>query len=322
MARLIGQSLSERLAQAVLIENRPGAGGKYRDRDGRACAGPTATRCSRVTDRTRSTPRSTTSSISISCATSRRSASISRVPNVMVGESIGSGQDPPEFIAYAKANPGKINYGSAGTGSASHLAGELFKMMAGVDIVHVPYRGAAPALTDLRRRPSAGRLFADARARSNTSGPVIGDALAVTTATRSEALAGPADRGRRSAGLRGEHLVRARRTQECTGRDRRRAQQGDQCEPRRSQDEGPGSPTWAVSWLSQVRRQTSASSSPAKLKNGARWSSSPGRSRTDPPARAVLFASLPRSKAPRAPRGACKMRARRALGGRHETSPP
>ena len=55
----------------------------------------------------------------------------------------------PEFIAYAKANPGKINMASAGNGTAPHVAGELFKMMAGVDMVHVPYRGAAPALTDL-----------------------------------------------------------------------------------------------------------------------------------------------------------------------------
>src|SRR5215831_16388015 len=55
----------------------------------------------------------------------------------------------PEFIAYAKASPGKINYASAGTGTSSHLTGELFKMMAGVEMVHVPYRGSTPALTDL-----------------------------------------------------------------------------------------------------------------------------------------------------------------------------
>ena len=55
----------------------------------------------------------------------------------------------PEFIAYAKANPGKVNMGSAGNGSVTHLAGELFKMMAGVNLVHVPYRGNGPALTDM-----------------------------------------------------------------------------------------------------------------------------------------------------------------------------
>ena len=65
------------------------------------------------------------------------------------GEPIISGQDVPELIAYAKANPGKINMASAGNGSVAHVTGELFKMMAGVNMQHVPYRGAAPALTDL-----------------------------------------------------------------------------------------------------------------------------------------------------------------------------
>ena len=60
-----------------------------------------------------------------------------------------SGHDDPEFIAYAKANPGKINYGSAGPGTPQNIACELFKMMAGVNLVHVPYRGGAPAVTDL-----------------------------------------------------------------------------------------------------------------------------------------------------------------------------
>ena len=55
----------------------------------------------------------------------------------------------PDFVAYAKANPGKLNMASGGNGTASHVAGELFKMMTGVDLVHVPYRGAAPAITDL-----------------------------------------------------------------------------------------------------------------------------------------------------------------------------
>ena len=64
----------------------------------------------------------------------------------------------PEFIAYAKANPGKLNMASSGIGSAPHVAGELFKMMAGVDMVHVPYRGGAPALTDLHRRTGAGHV--------------------------------------------------------------------------------------------------------------------------------------------------------------------
>ena len=76
-------------------------------------------------------------------------AGIVRVPNVMVVHPSVPVATIPEFIAYAKANPGKINMASSGVGSSPHLAGELFRMMAGVDIQHVPYRGAAPAMTDL-----------------------------------------------------------------------------------------------------------------------------------------------------------------------------
>jgi tripartite-type tricarboxylate transporter receptor subunit TctC len=76
-------------------------------------------------------------------------AGIVRVPNAMVVHPSVPVTTVPEFIAYAKSNPGKINMASSGVGSSPHLAGELFKMMAGVDVQHVPYRGAAPALTDL-----------------------------------------------------------------------------------------------------------------------------------------------------------------------------
>ena len=76
-------------------------------------------------------------------------ASIIRVPLVMVVNPSFPAKTVPEFIAYAKANPGKVNMASAGNGTATHVAGELFKMMTGIDMVHVPYRGVAPALTDL-----------------------------------------------------------------------------------------------------------------------------------------------------------------------------
>src|SRR5262249_52684972 len=92
-----------------------------------------------------------------------------------------------EFIAHAKANPNRINMGSAGIGSTAHLAGELFKLMAGVNLIHVPYRGNAPALTDLM----AGQI----RGRFSSLGPSIEyvksgklRALAVTGDTRSDAL--------------------------------------------------------------------------------------------------------------------------------------
>jgi tripartite-type tricarboxylate transporter receptor subunit TctC len=114
-------------------------------------------------------------------------ASISREPSVMEVNPSVPAKTVPEFIAYAKANPGKINMASSGTGNAGHVAGELFKMMAGVDLLHVPYRGGAPALTDLL----AGRtqvMFGNV----TTSMPQIRAGklrpLAVTTAKRLEAF--------------------------------------------------------------------------------------------------------------------------------------
>ena len=76
-------------------------------------------------------------------------ATIIRVPSVILVHPSVPAKTVPEFIAYAKANPGKINMATNGNGSASHIPGELFKMMTGVDLVHVPYRGTGPALTDL-----------------------------------------------------------------------------------------------------------------------------------------------------------------------------
>src|SRR5262249_7083999 len=114
-------------------------------------------------------------------------AGISQAPLIMVVNPSVPAKTVPEFIAYAKANPGKINVGSAGIGSAGHLAGELFKMMAAVSLVHVPYRGNAPALTDL----IAGQvevLFPSAASSIEyvKTGKLRG--LAVTVAVRLETL--------------------------------------------------------------------------------------------------------------------------------------
>jgi tripartite-type tricarboxylate transporter receptor subunit TctC len=112
---------------------------------------------------------------------------ISRAPNVMVVNPSVPAKTVPEFIAYAMANPGKINMASSGVGTSIHLSGELFKLMAGVDMQHVPYRGSAPMLTDLL----AGQVQV-AFDNLQPSLPHIKAgklrALAVTTATRSEAL--------------------------------------------------------------------------------------------------------------------------------------
>ena len=133
----------------------------------------------------------------------------------------------PEFIAYAKANAGKLSMASGGVGSVGHMSGELFKMMTGVNMVHVPYRGGAPMFTDLL----AGQVQV-------LFGPMPGSieyiragkvrALAVTTADSLGGCCRTSRPWRFRAGLRSERLARHRRTKEHAHRNRRQAQQGDQ----------------------------------------------------------------------------------------------
>ena len=165
-------SMAVGAARSAIRRREPaGCRQQYRHRGGRACAAGRLHAPPGRSRRTRSTRRSTTSSISISSATSRRSRASSACPIVMVVNPSVPAKTVPEFIAYAKANPGKINMASAGIGTAPHVSGELFKMMTGVDMVHVPYRGGAPALTDLTRRTGAGHVRLHCRRRSSTSGP-------------------------------------------------------------------------------------------------------------------------------------------------------
>jgi len=110
-----------------------------------------------------------------------------RVPSVMVVNPSVPAKTIPEFIAHAKANPGKINMGSGGNGTPSHASGELFKMMAGVDLVHVPYRGLSPALTDLLGG-QVQVMFGGTTASIPYTGTGKLRALAVTTTARSELL--------------------------------------------------------------------------------------------------------------------------------------
>jgi len=114
-------------------------------------------------------------------------AGIIREPSVMVVNPSVPAKTVPEFIAYAKANPGKITMASGGHGSSSHMPGELFKMMAGVDLLHVPYRGGAPALTDLLGGQVQVMFDPLANSVEHIKGGKV-RALAVTTATRSAAL--------------------------------------------------------------------------------------------------------------------------------------
>jgi tripartite-type tricarboxylate transporter receptor subunit TctC len=220
LARLMGQYLSEKLGQPFVVENRPGA------------ASNVATEAV-----TRAPPDGYTlllvgSANSINATLYDRLnfdflrdiapvAAIARFPFVMVLNPLFPATSVPAFIAYAKANPGKINMASAGIGTPSHIFGELFKMMTGVNMVHVPYRGEAPELTDLlggqvqvcfATLPGSIEHIRARRLR----------ALAVTTATRLEMLpdvpsvaefiAGFEMTGRQSAGLGGRPQGAARQS--------------------------------------------------------------------------------------------------------------
>jgi tripartite-type tricarboxylate transporter receptor subunit TctC len=185
-ARLVAQWLSERLGQQFIIENRVGAGSNI------------------ATEAVLDAPADGHTLLLVSLANAvnatlyeklrynfgRDIAPVASISHEAYGMEVHPSfpaQTVPEFIAYAKANPGKLNMASAGNGTGLHMAGELFKIMAGVDMVHVPYRGSPPALTDLL----AGQVQVMFCPLSSSIEYVRAGklrALAVTTATRSEVL--------------------------------------------------------------------------------------------------------------------------------------
>ncbi len=185
-ARLIGQWLPERLRQPFVIEDRPGAGGNI-GAEAVVHAPPDGYTLLLVT-----------SANGINAALYEKLnfnlisdiapvAGIVHGPLVMEVNPSFPARTVAEFIAYAKANPGKINFASSGNGTPQHVSGELFKMMTGVDMIHVPYRGSAPALTDL----ISGQvqvMFDTATASIDHIRTGRLRALAVTTKDRSEAL--------------------------------------------------------------------------------------------------------------------------------------
>ena len=184
-ARLIGQWLTERLGQQVIIENRPGAGGNIGSETAlnSPADGYTLLLCS-VANAISAT---LYDKLHYDFRDVAPVAAISRAPNVMVVNPSVPARTVPEFIAYAKANPGKVNMASSGVGTSIHLSGELFKLMTAVNMQHVPYRGSAPMLTDLL----AGQVqIAFDNLQPSLPHIKAGKlrALAVTTATRSEAL--------------------------------------------------------------------------------------------------------------------------------------
>lgn len=185
-ARLVGQSLSEQFAQSFIVENRPGAGGNVgADVVARAAAdGYTLL----LVNSSNAINATLYNRLNFNLLDSIAPiATVFSGPFVMVVNPSFPANSVAEFIRYAKAHPGEINMASAGVGSAPHLAGELFKMLAGINMVHVPYRGIAPALTDLlggqvqvmfASMPSSIEYIKDGKLRP----------LAVTSANRWDAL--------------------------------------------------------------------------------------------------------------------------------------
>ena len=186
VGRLIGQWLSQRLGQSFVIENRPGAGGNIgieavvrSPPDGYTLALIGLPSAINVTLYDNLPYNFSRDIVPV--------ASVVRFPNVMVVNPSVPASSVPEFIAYAKAHPGKLNMSSPGAGSTPHVFGELFKMMAGVNVVHVPCRSVASGMTDM--------LSGQVQVTFGTSASTIEyvragtlRALAVTTATRSQVL--------------------------------------------------------------------------------------------------------------------------------------
>jgi tripartite-type tricarboxylate transporter receptor subunit TctC len=185
-ARLIGQWLSERLGQPIIIENRPGAGGNLATEavvkappDGYTLLMIGSNNAWNVT---------LYDNLSFNFIRDIAPvASIYRGPAVLVVHPSFPAKSVPELIAYAKSNPGKVNMASGGVGSAQHVYGELFKMMTGVDMLHVPYRGGGPALTDLLAGQVPVMFDTLATSIEHIKAGKL-RALAVTSATRSEVL--------------------------------------------------------------------------------------------------------------------------------------
>ena len=185
-ARLLGQWLSERLGQSVVIDNRPGAASTiateqvvHAPPDGHTLLYIVASNYINATLKP-SLPYNFIRDIEPVASTTSSSLVVEANPSVPV-------KNIPELIAYAKADPGKLNMASGGTGNSTHLAGELFKMMTGIDMFHVPYRGSAPALTDL----VSGQVQVMFDLMASSIGYIRAGqlrALAVTTAKRSETL--------------------------------------------------------------------------------------------------------------------------------------
>ena len=148
-ARLVAQALSERLGQQVIVENRGGAGGNI-GADAVAKAEPDGYTLLLTTSTTHATNPSLYRSLPFDVRTDFTPITLTAfIPNLLVVHPSVPARSIEELVAYAKANPDKLTYGSAGNGSSQHLSAELFRSLAGIRMAHAPYRGGAPAVTDL-----------------------------------------------------------------------------------------------------------------------------------------------------------------------------
>jgi tripartite-type tricarboxylate transporter receptor subunit TctC len=183
LARLVGEWLSVRLGQPVVIENRPGGAGSVgaemvlrSPADGYTLFMATSANVINAQGEKLNFVRDSTAV-----------AMVGQEPIILIVNPSLPARTLPEFIAYARAHPGKLNMASPGNGSVPHIAGELFKLMAGIDMVHVPYRGGAPALTDLMGGQVQVAFMGPAASLSFIKAGKI-RALAVTSETRAAVL--------------------------------------------------------------------------------------------------------------------------------------
>ena len=186
LARLMGQWLSERLGQSFVIENRPGGGNNI------GTEAVVRAPADGYTLLMAATPNAVNATLYDKLSFNflrdiAPVASVIRAPYVIAVNPTVAAKTIPELIAYAKANPGKLSMGSTGTGSGAHMAGELFKMMAGVDMVHVPYRGGGAGLTDLLGGQVQVMFVSTVSSIEHIKTGRL-RALAVTTATRSDEM--------------------------------------------------------------------------------------------------------------------------------------
>ena len=229
VARLLGQKVSESVKQPVVVENRPGAGGNI-GADHVAKSAPDGYTLLMGAVATHAINPSLYKQIPYDPIRDFIAVTmIASTPNVLVVHPSVPASSVREFITYAKANPGKLNFGSGSTGSAGHLAGELFKTMAGVDMAHIPYKGAQPALTDV--------IAGEVQLMFATSASVIPFIKAGKLRALAVSAGAADDQRSRPAGLRYRDVVRRLRARGHAARGRHAPERRDLASPPDAGDE-------------------------------------------------------------------------------------